>query len=1052
VGTSSTPNLGLDKPDYDEFFDVDTWNANADKIDAAMAGKASGTDSRLTDKRVPVDGSVGDVQVSSVSPSKVKDLPYALLGRERRPARPATAIDHQRHTRSITRDDILVSRNPTNDMGYLKRPLHRKTLFAALGKTECIYIDRDFARLTDIASVGWHLNDSSLAGGSTTPGTSAIATTTSAPHSLGGMSANGEMIPWAMAEVSSWASYQTLSILVTYRDGTKETATAQIYPCNAYLSTNFNTMLIGVASGANVTVGPGVYDFRGVSNTTTRAALATLTATDNVIVDCSTGVSMASLSGSNVAFVGPGWEWLGGLMIRGQDITLDGGTGRQWFSYPYWLAPGSEGASRCLQIDGIAWNGTSGNQAKRVTVRHAVVDTSVSDLLNTSRAEDVLIDDVVFGDTWDLVSNSHYDGLQISGLITASGSLVDAEGDAVGLLVRNSTWYGSNLLVKPDLGPMAAVTFEGCHWVNSGRVGVQLQAGNSTTNLPTWVKFRNCTSVGHSNTDFSNNPVSGVYVPVKTRRGVLSDSTAAFASTDGELTYGAPVTSAEVPLPPELLIRPLSPRAGDITKVTNINGTSVSISRPGVSGYGATHIVTLLLNDETAALSLDSAQNVLSPTGAVTGLTYVGSSSQTGGGKLWVLQLRDYAGSTPGPWSIAFSKSTTGVAMTIGVSWAGRGIEQIVFATPSTVNAGDLVTAPSVSSAGRNRYVQWIWGVTGAGSAGTWTTKPITVGGGQPLPITTATQINTVEASSIGVNAALLAAYRPQPYKTPGGTQGTVQAGYSLGGAAFAVGLVLGPSREAPSRSTRIPGLNAESIPVRINGLSQDNLATAIAEVYRLASIAAGEVVTPQSFDVKGDILAATGNDTYTVIPVGASGTILRPDPASPTGLSYGIERGAVYVHTAQTLLTNSTTETVVFGPYTIPAGSVAAGRTYEIELYGTADNISSGSCNLRIRVGGLGGSSFGTLGITSASAKTNQSWRYAGTVTFRATSGTAVPTMGAGLLFNATANTTAASVPTSATNVNTSAAKDLVVTGTWGGADPGNVLRVEGGVIRLVY
>jgi hypothetical protein len=208
--------------------------------------------------------------------------------------------------------------------------------------------------------------------------------------------------------------------------------------------------------------------------------------------------------------------------------------------------------------------------------------------------------------------------------------------------------------------------------------------------------------------------------------------------------------------------------------------------------------------------------------------------------------------------------------------------------------------------------------------------------------------------------------------------------------------------------------------------------------------------ILPSIVTTKGDLIVGSASGAVSRYGAGADGTIDYNDSSQTLGKIAKLPYTGLVVVTSQLVLSNTTTETVVHGPYTVPAGSVIAGRTYRWTLWGSVDNIAAGSVTLKFRYGGVAGNSFGTYGISNASIKTNQSFKYHGVCTFRAASGSSVPLVAGIDTFNST-NNSSNFLQTTASNVNTTTDKDLVITAVWGGADPANVLRIEGGSWELV-
>jgi hypothetical protein len=160
---------------------------------------------------------------------------------------------------------------------------------------------------------------------------------------------------------------------------------------------------------------------------------------------------------------------------------------------------------------------------------------------------------------------------------------------------------------------------------------------------------------------------------------------------------------------------------------------------------------------------------------------------------------------------------------------------------------------------------------------------------------------------------------------------------------------------------------------------------------------------------------------------------------------------GALLVATAQNQLTNTTTEAVVGGPYTIPANSVVAGTTYKITIWG---NVSTGTtastATLRCRMGGVTGASLGSVSLNTAASKSNQAWTATFIVTSRATASSSTPLSLGGLAHSASTGGLT-SQPGTATNVNMTVSRDLVAAAVWSVADASAILNVEGCIIEQV-
>jgi hypothetical protein len=127
-----------------------------------------------------------------------------------------------------------------------------------------------------------------------------------------------------------------------------------------------------------------------------------------------------------------------------------------------------------------------------------------------------------------------------------------------------------------------------------------------------------------------------------------------------------------------------------------------------------------------------------------------------------------------------------------------------------------------------------------------------------------------------------------------------------------------------------------------------------------LASSLAGGVVKVNGH-IESNIFSAGGASSGYAITSASTGVLdllgLTVDsPGSLAGITNhtgtirnsNVVGGALVVGKTQVVVSNTTTATTVAGPYTIPAGSVAAGTAYRIKASGTVDNDASATVTLR--------------------------------------------------------------------------------------------------------
>lgn len=161
--------------------------------------------------------------------------------------------------------------------------------------------------------------------------------------------------------------------------------------------------------------------------------------------------------------------------------------------------------------------------------------------------------------------------------------------------------------------------------------------------------------------------------------------------------------------------------------------------------------------------------------------------------------------------------------------------------------------------------------------------------------------------------------------------------------------------------------------------------------------------------------------------------------------------------------VSNSTTETVL-AQLTIPANTARPGTTFHFEAWGNQDNDSNAGARtitFRLRMGGTGGTQVLSIAIATPAltVQTNKSWHVKGAITFRSVGATTATTWKAGMrLRDTTVSATSESITDSgatavagAAGSDSTAARDLALTVTWGTTAAGCVTRCLGGFVEMV-
>ena len=200
----------------------------------------------------------------------------------------------------------------------------------------------------------------------------------------------------------------------------------------------------------------------------------------------------------------------------------------------------------------------------------------------------------------------------------------------------------------------------------------------------------------------------------------------------------------------------------------------------------------------------------------------------------------------------------------------------------------------------------------------------------------------------------------------------------------------------------------------------------------------------------KGTIWVADGNGQLSQVAPGTNGQVLGYGAAgvvAPTTLSTAATT-AVAVNTAQVQVTNTTTETALT-TFTIPAGSVTAGRTYRVRAGGScAQGNNTGALTWRLRIGGTSGTSIGTTITTAQGTAQTRNFAFEYDVTFRSASGASVDIAVTARYFAPGASGTVYSVTS---GLNTTVNRDLVLCAAWATADPANIINCEQGTVELI-
>lgn len=201
--------------------------------------------------------------------------------------------------------------------------------------------------------------------------------------------------------------------------------------------------------------------------------------------------------------------------------------------------------------------------------------------------------------------------------------------------------------------------------------------------------------------------------------------------------------------------------------------------------------------------------------------------------------------------------------------------------------------------------------------------------------------------------------------------------------------------------------------------------ATQDTNLYRSA---ANTLKTDDSFVAAGDVTASSGK-----LNLGSAGSIANQTSASTT-------------------VASSTAETVI-ATFSLPANDMVAGATYEVTAWGIASVAAATTPNLvvRGRVGGLSGTSNGTVTVTAASGVSNKVWR----ITYRVVClTTGVSGTFHGNLEVCEGISVTGSNPSlcntrmdgnSIVAVDTTAAKDIVITTAWSASSASNTITCRG-------
>lgn len=150
-----------------------------------------------------------------------------------------------------------------------------------------------------------------------------------------------------------------------------------------------------------------------------------------------------------------------------------------------------------------------------------------------------------------------------------------------------------------------------------------------------------------------------------------------------------------------------------------------------------------------------------------------------------------------------------------------------------------------------------------------------------------------------------------------------------------------------------------------------------------------------------------------------------------------------------QQTLSNSTTETVI-GTLNIPASDAVVGAIYRLMLFGVASVTSTPTFTLKCRLGGLAGTTAGTLGaVTASSSVSNKAW----SCHFDLVCITAGPSatwaarchLEQAVSSSSTTGAIVDSYPSTTITADSTLSQDMVITWAWGTASSSNTMLRQG-------
>jgi hypothetical protein len=157
---------------------------------------------------------------------------------------------------------------------------------------------------------------------------------------------------------------------------------------------------------------------------------------------------------------------------------------------------------------------------------------------------------------------------------------------------------------------------------------------------------------------------------------------------------------------------------------------------------------------------------------------------------------------------------------------------------------------------------------------------------------------------------------------------------------------------------------------------------------------------------------------------------------------------GQFTAKTSTTTVSNTITETVLH-TLTIPAGFAQVGMAFNLIVWGTADITGTPTLTTRVRLGGLGGTSYAAIGVGGV-VNTQRPFRIESELICVTTgaSATWLGTLQQADRVDGSAGSTKLDVSTGTFIKDSTVSQDLVITAQWSVASVSNTLRADAGFI----